>query len=63
MGKDTLETIADVVAAHERMCLMTPGKVNEIRTYLHGKNVACWCPLEEGRCHGDTLLKLANHAT
>jgi hypothetical protein len=26
---------------------------------LKGKNLACWCPLDE-RCHVDVLLELAN---
>jgi hypothetical protein len=26
---------------------------------LRGKNVACWCPLDEP-CHGDVWLELAN---
>ena len=26
---------------------------------LTGKNLACWCPLEQS-CHADILLKLAN---
>ncbi len=31
----------------------------EIRQKLGGKNLACWCPLD-GRCHADTLLRIAN---
>ena len=30
-----------------------------IRDELHGKNVACWCGLDEA-CHGDVLLEWAN---
>lgn len=26
---------------------------------LHGKNLACWCPLDKP-CHADVLLELAN---
>jgi hypothetical protein len=26
---------------------------------LRGKNLACWCPLDEA-CHADVLLRLAN---
>lgn len=26
---------------------------------LRGKNLACWCPLDQP-CHADVLLKLAN---
>jgi len=27
--------------------------------HLHGKNLACWCPLNQP-CHADVLLELAN---
>jgi hypothetical protein len=27
---------------------------------LKGKDVACWCALDGGACHGDVLLALAN---
>lgn len=27
--------------------------------YLRGKNLACWCPLDQP-CHADVLLELAN---
>ena len=31
----------------------------EIRQELRGKNLACWCPLDQP-CHADVLLELAN---
>jgi hypothetical protein len=31
----------------------------EIRTELCGKDLACWCPLDQP-CHADVLLELAN---
>ena len=33
----------------------------EIRSELHGKNLACWCALDQP-CHADVLLVLANGA-
>jgi hypothetical protein len=30
-----------------------------IRTELRGKDLACWCPLDEP-CHADVLLEIAN---
>ena len=30
-----------------------------IRFYLRGKNLACWCPLDQP-CHADVLLEIAN---
>lgn len=31
----------------------------EIRAELHGKNLACFCPLDQP-CHADVLLEIAN---
>ncbi|MDR6971242.1 DUF4326 domain-containing protein [Leifsonia shinshuensis] len=31
----------------------------EIREQLAGKNLACWCPLDQP-CHADILLEVAN---
>lgn len=31
----------------------------EIRAELAGKNLACWCPLDQP-CHADVLLRIAN---
>ncbi len=33
--------------------------IQEIKNELHGKNLACWCPLTEP-CHADALLIIAN---
>lgn len=32
---------------------------NEIKAALRGKNLACWCPLDQP-CHADVLLEIAN---
>lgn len=32
---------------------------DEIKQELRGKNLACWCP-EDGPCHADVLLDIAN---
>jgi hypothetical protein len=29
---------------------------------LRGKNLACWCPLDQP-CHADVLLEIANRET
>ncbi len=34
-------------------------RVAQARLYLRGKNLACWCPLDQP-CHADVLLDLAN---
>ncbi len=31
----------------------------EIRAELRGKDLACWCPLDQP-CHADVLLEIAN---
>lgn len=33
--------------------------LEQIRAALAGKNLACWCPLDQP-CHGDVLLEVAN---
>jgi len=33
--------------------------VEDVRRELQGKNLACWCPLNEP-CHADVLLQVAN---
>ena len=32
---------------------------DDVRRELAGKDLACWCPLDEP-CHGDVLLAIAN---
>ena len=36
-------------------------KPADIRMELRGKNLACWCPLDQP-CHADELLRIANGA-
>ena len=31
----------------------------DVRRELRGKNLACWCPLDQP-CHADVLLEIAN---
>jgi hypothetical protein len=33
--------------------------IADIQRELRGKNLACWCPLDQP-CHADVLLRLAN---
>lgn len=42
--------------------LPNPPTPEEIIAHLRGKDLACWCPLDEP-CHADVLLKLANEDT
>lgn len=38
---------------------VAPENLDEIKEELGGKDLACWCPLDEP-CHADILLDLAN---
>jgi len=59
--------IPDAAAAVERFEEWLQGRVtgpdrpsiDEIRSALRGKNLACWCRLDQP-CHADVLLRLAN---
>ncbi|MCC5781400.1 hypothetical protein CRM73_00255 [Kocuria sp. CCUG 69068] len=37
----------------------TVPSAGEIRSLLDGKDLACWCPLDQP-CHADVLLEIAN---
>ena len=36
-----------------------PFTIEQVRRELRGKNLACWCPLDQP-CHADVLLEVAN---
>jgi hypothetical protein len=36
-----------------------PGFQNTVRAELRGRDLACWCPLDQP-CHADVLLEVAN---
>ena len=42
-------------------CVTVPDDVLDL-SVLRGKNLACWCPLDQP-CHADVLLELANGDT
>ena len=44
--------LADQLMAYAKMARRN-------RSYLRGKNLACWCPLS-AKCHADVLLEIAN---
>lgn len=43
----------------EWQCEHLPTTRESIKRELRGKNLACWCALDQP-CHGDVLLELAN---
>lgn len=52
-------TNAELVAAFRSLCAENPAYVDHARTNLRGKNLMCFCPLDQP-CHADVLLELAN---
>lgn len=50
-----IETRAQAVDFYRRLRTAHPIDLHELR----GKNLACWCPLDQP-CHADVLLELAN---
>lgn len=49
---------AAAVEAYRMYLSASPGLVAAARRELAGRDVACWCPLDEP-CHGDVLLEVA----
>ncbi len=50
---------AAAVAAFQHYCPADSDLASAARRILRGKNLACWCPLDQP-CHADVLLILAN---
>lgn len=50
---------AECVRAYRSWLRTMPILLQDIRTQLRGKNLACWCPLDQP-CHADVLIELAN---
>jgi len=46
-------------ALYRRFIELDPQLAGSARRQLAGKNLACWCPLDEP-CHADVLLEVAN---
>lgn len=54
-----IETAEEAVERYQTMLAEEPVMAAVVRDYLRGKNLACWCRLDQP-CHADVLLKLAN---
>jgi hypothetical protein len=54
-------SVRECVEAY-RWLISTPQRLEVTRDKLAGKNLACWCPLDQP-CHADVLLELANKGT
>ncbi len=49
----------EAVAVSPHLVAPLPPTLEEIRSAMAGKNLACWCKLDQP-CHADVLLELAN---
>ena len=58
IGESKIENAADAVAAFRPWCEETMAVWGDLEP-LRGKNLACWCRLDQP-CHADVLLELAN---
>ena len=52
-------TAEDAVECYREMVNQTPDLKSDIVKELRGKNLACWCKLDQP-CHADVLLEIAN---
>lgn len=49
----------EAVRRYRCLTVAMPGRKERVRKVLRGKNLACWCRLDEP-CHADVLLEFAN---
>jgi hypothetical protein len=54
----TISDVARIVTIYERWLGEQPSLMLSLDE-LHGRDLACWCPLDRP-CHADALLNLAN---
>ena len=56
-----LRASADAVASYraDLFAGRLPVTIEDVKTELRGKDLACWCPLDQP-CHADVLLEIAN---
>jgi len=52
-------TREEAIARYRRSVTMRTGTIFRIQDSLGGKNLACWCRLDQP-CHADVLLEIAN---
>ena len=60
-GNICVPTVEDAIACFREMIEQNPKMKLEIIAELRGKNLACFCALDQP-CHGDVLLEIANAA-
>lgn len=54
-----VETTAEAVELYRKLLLHKEHHRAWVRENLRGKNLACWCALDQP-CHADVLLEVAN---
>jgi Domain of unknown function (DUF4326) len=52
-------TAEQAIDSYRNSITHDPAQVAMIREELAGKDLACWCPLDQP-CHADVLLEIAN---
>ncbi|TMZ66412.1 DUF4326 domain-containing protein [Klebsiella pneumoniae] len=57
----TVRDRAHAVALYRDYLAARPGLAERARVELAGRDLACWCPLDQP-CHGDVLLEIAGGA-
>lgn len=50
---------AYITGTPDRINFRHPPMIEQIKAELAGKNLACWCPVDQA-CHADLLLEIAN---
>ena len=55
-GKDG--TMEEVIDLYRAWLIAQPGKVDEVKRELKGKDLVCFCSPKP--CHGDVLIEIAN---
>jgi hypothetical protein len=60
-GQQTLHEAATVAVKLYREWINTQSRGENLVPLLRGRDLACWCPLDQP-CHADVLLELANVA-
>lgn len=58
-GRDIAVHNYEIMILDRPFATKGPDYVAEIQRELRGKNLACWCPLDQP-CHADVLLEIAN---
>ena len=59
-GRDEVISDAEGAVNAYRRWLFTIKRSRDLIVLLQGKDLACWCSLNQP-CHADVLLELANH--